>query len=300
MKSLFTFFLIITVFCVSAQEGVIVKYFDSLWKPAAKENASYYTHFVKEDTLYKCTSFYAKSSQLYGKSTFTDTLFSKGKGRGKMLLYYQSGGLKDSTVFGNSGKILADYKFYENHKLKATSDTVEDLGKIIRHYYPTGGIKDSIFKAKCLQDYYAAAFSETGNRDTLICFDKDSNNLVINCFDKLGNLISRNAMQAFTTIQIEASFPGGSSEWKKYLVNNLQSDLPKRNGAPKGRYAVVVSFLVEKDGSISEVKTENNPGFGTSEEAIRVVSKVPKWTPAIQNGHTVKYRARQPITFVVN
>lgn len=83
MKALFTFFLIITVFSVSAQDGVIVKYFDSSWKPTTKENASFYTHFVKEDTLYKCTSYYAQSNTLYGKSIYADTLLLRGRQEGK-------------------------------------------------------------------------------------------------------------------------------------------------------------------------------------------------------------------------
>lgn len=217
-----------------------------------------------------------------------------------MLLYYQNGGLKDSTFFDNIGKILTDYKFYENHKLKASSDTVEGLGKIIRLYYTSGIMKDSVFKGKSINDYYSSRFSEDGNRDTLICFDKDSNSLVVTCFDKLGNVISKNRMQIFTTTQIEAQFPGGPSAWKEYLEHNLRGELPWRNGAPKGRYKVMINFIVEKDGSITNVIPENNPGFGMTEEAVRVVCQSPKWIPAVQNGHTAKFQVKQSISFVVN
>jgi protein TonB len=104
----------------------------------------------------------------------------------------------------------------------------------------------------------------------------------------------------FTTVQIEAQFPGGLGAWKKFLERNLNRDLPLDNGAPVGRYTVVVSFVVDKHGQISDVQAENNPGFGTMEEAVRVILKSQQWTPAVQNGRNVTYRQRQSITFVVS
>jgi protein TonB len=103
----------------------------------------------------------------------------------------------------------------------------------------------------------------------------------------------------FRTVQIEAQFPGGINEWTKYLHRNLNKDLPAENGAPAADYAVIVSFIVDKNGVISDVRTENDPGYGTAKEAIRVILKGPKWTPAIQNGTAVVYRQKQKITFRV-
>jgi protein TonB len=76
--------------------------------------------------------------------------------------------------------------------------------------------------------------------------------------------------------------------------------LPLENGAPAGKYSVVVSFIVSKDGSISDVKAENDPGYGTKEESIRVIERGPKWKPAVQNGRNVIYRQRQSIVFMVS
>jgi periplasmic protein TonB len=104
----------------------------------------------------------------------------------------------------------------------------------------------------------------------------------------------------FKSVQIEAKFPGGAAEWAKFLQRNLNADEPVNQGAPPGRYVVVVSFLVDKDGSISEVRAENNPSYGTAEEAVRVIKKGPKWVPAVQNGRNVIYRQKQQITFVVS
>jgi protein TonB len=103
----------------------------------------------------------------------------------------------------------------------------------------------------------------------------------------------------FTSVQIEAQFPGGMPAWKKYLERNLNDRVVEENSGPPGKYTVVVSFRVDKDGSITEVKAENNPGYGTAEEAVKVIKKGPKWAPAQQNGRPVIYRQRQSITFVL-
>jgi protein TonB len=104
----------------------------------------------------------------------------------------------------------------------------------------------------------------------------------------------------FATVQVQAQFPGGPDAWSKYLHRNLRVEVPTDNGASPGRYTVVVSFIVDRGGNISEVKAENDPGFGTADEAVRVIARGPKWQPAIQNGRNVIYRQRQAITFEVN
>jgi protein TonB len=104
----------------------------------------------------------------------------------------------------------------------------------------------------------------------------------------------------FTVVQIPAEFPGGLPAWAKYLERNLNRDLPVENGAPPGKYTVVVSFIVAKDGAISDVVAENDPGYGTKAEAVRVITRGPKWKPAVQNGRNVIYRHKKSITFMVS
>ena len=105
--------------------------------------------------------------------------------------------------------------------------------------------------------------------------------------------------KVFTSVQIEAAFPGGKEAWKDYLENNLKCDIPYKLGAPARSYSVLVNFLVDRDGNISDVQADPSP-YGTREEAIRVIKSSPTWTPATQNGRIVKYRAKQIITFVVS
>jgi len=103
----------------------------------------------------------------------------------------------------------------------------------------------------------------------------------------------------FEKVEIEASFKGGESAWRKYLERNLNANVPVDNGAPEGTYTVYVQFVVSKDGSISDVKALTNHGYGMEKEAVKVIQKGPAWTPAIQNGRSVNAYRKQPITFRV-
>jgi protein TonB len=103
--------------------------------------------------------------------------------------------------------------------------------------------------------------------------------------------------QTFTKVEVEAAFEG---DWSKYLTRTLNSSTPVDNGAPSGSYPVIVQFIVDKGGNISEVKALTSHGYGMEEEAIRVIKRGPKWKPAIQNGRQVKAYRKQPITFVVS
>ena len=105
--------------------------------------------------------------------------------------------------------------------------------------------------------------------------------------------------KVFTKVEVEAAFPGGEEAWRNYLKKTLNASTPVDNGASGGKYTVIVKFIVSKDGSLSDVKCENDPGFGMCEEAVRVIKKTRNWTPAIQNGRNVNAYRRQPITFLV-
>jgi protein TonB len=105
--------------------------------------------------------------------------------------------------------------------------------------------------------------------------------------------------KVFTKVENEAQFPGGQQAWIRYLQKNLNANAPVDNGAPPGTYQVIVKFIVSKDGSISDVNAETKHGFGMEDEAVKIIKRGPKWTPALQNGRNVNAYRRQPITFIV-
>ena len=114
------------------------------------------------------------------------------------------------------------------------------------------------------------------------------------------NTINTDTLSNEELNQIPAEFPGGTSSWSKYLSNNLKGDIAFKKGAPIGRYTVVVSFTINENGKLTDIKAENDPGFGTKEEMIRVLSNSPDWIPAVQNGRNIKYSHKQSITFIVS
>lgn len=103
----------------------------------------------------------------------------------------------------------------------------------------------------------------------------------------------------FENVEVEATFPGGSTDWKKFLEKNLRADIPVTKNAPSGTYKVIIQFIVHKDGSLSDMKALTNFGYGLEVEALRVMKKSPQWIPAIQNGIKVTAYRKQPITFLV-
>ncbi|MEZ5034325.1 MAG: N-acetylmuramoyl-L-alanine amidase [Chitinophagaceae bacterium] len=96
-----------------------------------------------------------------------------------------------------------------------------------------------------------------------------------------------------------ASFPGGKESWRKYLENNAKAAIPSEKGAPPGTYTTKTQFIVNTDGSISDIKSLTNFGYGMEEEALRLIATGPKWQPAMQNGKAVKSYVQQPVTFQI-
>ena len=111
---------------------------------------------------------------------------------------------------------------------------------------------------------------------------------------------SKNNDPIFYTAEKPAEFPGGIEGWSNYLMNNLDRNLPNRNKAVPGKYTVKLNFIVSKNGDVENVIAENNPGYGTESEAIRVIEKGPKWIPAEQNGRKVNFLMKQVIVFNVS
>lgn len=97
-------------------------------------------------------------------------------------------------------------------------------------------------------------------------------------------------------VEIEAKFQG---DWSRFLLQNLNPNVPAENNAPAGRYTVVIQFVVDKEGNVSDIKALTHHGYGLEEEAMRVIRKATRWEPGIQNGYKVKSYRRQPITFDV-
>lgn len=104
----------------------------------------------------------------------------------------------------------------------------------------------------------------------------------------------------FDKVEIEASFPGGDQAWIKFLKKNINWAVAENHGAPEGQYIVMIQFIVDKYGKITDIKALTNHGYGMEKEVIRIMKISPKWNPAFQYGRNVKAYRRQPVTFTVS
>lgn len=96
-----------------------------------------------------------------------------------------------------------------------------------------------------------------------------------------------------------ALFPGGDAAWTKFLEKNLNARIPIDNKAPAGIYKVLVEFMVDKRGYISNIKARTSHGFGMEEELERILKSSPAWTPGTLNGKPVTSYQNQPVTFMI-
>ena len=105
------------------------------------------------------------------------------------------------------------------------------------------------------------------------------------------DIVDDNNIYNTAGIEVKPDFPGGMAKFYKYVGNNYRT--PEEEGLAGKVY---VTFVVEKDGSLTDIKVVRDIGYGTGKEAIRVLKSCPKWNPGEQNGKKVRVLYSLPIT----
>ena len=101
----------------------------------------------------------------------------------------------------------------------------------------------------------------------------------------------------FSVVEHEPKFPGGIKKFYKFLQNNLRYPAEAFKKNIQGN--VFITFIVEKDGSLTDIKVVHGIGGGCDEEAVRVMKMSPKWIPGTQNSHTVRVFYTTSISFTL-
>jgi len=130
-----------------------------------------------------------------------------------------------------------------------------------------------------------------GDKDAAVTIDEPVGNSDAKVTEEDPNKI-------FTAVEKEPGFPGGLAAFGKYLGKNIHYPAVARENNTQGR--VIVTFVCERDGSLTDVKVVRGIGDGCDEEAIRVIKNSPKWTPGIQNGRPVRVQYSVPIAFTLS
>lgn len=99
----------------------------------------------------------------------------------------------------------------------------------------------------------------------------------------------------FMVVENPPSFPGGDNARMDFLVKNLVYPKHAREAGIEG--TVFVTFVIEKDGIVSNIEIIRGIGGGCDEEAVRVMKLMPKWTPGKQNGKEVRVQYNMPLKF---
>ena len=101
---------------------------------------------------------------------------------------------------------------------------------------------------------------------------------------------------------IPPQFPGGDKAWIDYLNIKLDYNIPVNNGAPVGQYRINYKFNIDKEGKITDLIFENDPGYGIKQEVTRVLKykNLPKWTPALVNGEPIVHEIKHFLIFIVS
>ena len=108
-------------------------------------------------------------------------------------------------------------------------------------------------------------------------------------------VVNEDESQIFVFVEEYPEFPNGEENLYKYLGSNIKYPHDALENGIQG--TVVVKFVVEKDGSISNVKAVRKIGGGCDEEAVRVVKRMPRWKPGKQSGKPVRTEFTLPIQF---
>ncbi|SKB86911.1 M56 family metallopeptidase [Daejeonella lutea] len=104
-----------------------------------------------------------------------------------------------------------------------------------------------------------------------------------------------NSIKDFASVEVLPEFEGGMNGWARYLQANLKYPQQARDKKTTGR--VILAFVAEKDGTLSDIKVLRGLGDGLDEEAVRVVKNSPKWKPGLSNGRPARVAYTMPIFF---
>lgn len=104
---------------------------------------------------------------------------------------------------------------------------------------------------------------------------------------------SPNRVNTSVSVEVMPEFPGGIQKFYQYIGQNYRYPAAATKAGVSGR--IYIQFVIEKDGSVTDVKVLNGLGYGTTEEAVRVIKRSPRWKSGIQKGKKVRVLFTLPL-----
>ena len=193
---------------------------------------------------------------------------TEGKGGGNIVIPISKLGLSFSYNITANGSI---YIKIDNVKMKEE--------KITWQTNPDGVI---------LEDLFFQLQSDSLKYDELVNWNPNEEPEIV-------PTTNDNTIKNIDSVDEKPSFPGGESAMKSYLNSNVKYPAAAQENGIQGR--VIVQFIIEKDGSISDVKISRSVDPSLDREALRVVKAMPKWNPGKLNGTVVRVKSEVPVAF---
>jgi TonB family protein len=322
IKSLLTLILSACFFLAFAQKKDTVVYYltKSNKIVSTKDSADYFAMILPHDTSIDKNLSIIKEYYKNGKIRLIGTLDSKSfKFQGPAMSFFPNGHKMNVKSFGN-GQLMGDViEYYPNGKLYNVKTIVDP------------GTKNERLQLNECRDSTGNVLAENGNGKWIDFLDETTNgadfsghyiageviegmekgkwqgdlgdSIVILRIYKNGRLISAKDSNISSSTGIYAKgiqapeFPGGLQYFAKFLGHNIRYPASARDNNTQGR--VIISFVIEKDGSLTNVGVVKGIGDGCDEESARVVKLSSPWHPATVDGKPVRTAYSIPIAFTL-
>ena len=187
--------------------------------------------------------------------------------------------LKDTLIYSDDGSYV---KFETSDGFQP--ETGEPCKKLTVTSYDADGTQRNNF-----------FITETERRGDTSTYTIEPFTLSGNLFGQLFDLATSYEDTVYQIVEQMPQYTGGEEAMMKYVAENIKYPQAAKDKNISGR--VFVSFVIEKDGSVSNVKVVRGIGGGCDEEAARVIKEMPKWKPGMQKGKPVRVNYMMPIFF---
>jgi antitoxin component YwqK of YwqJK toxin-antitoxin module len=299
-----------------AQSDTIITYHLFGGKETAPANAFYYSYITQQkDGLWVRVDFYVHNDSVQMKGRFTDRelknktgpfsyyhyngqlssagAYENNKKQGLWLSWAEEGHLTDSFIYKNDvvvyGRNFSKEGTASGFWDPSTGDTV-----LRKHLAPNGRLSSEGQTYANKREGRWKYYDTSGKLMSEAIYQKDSV-IASTCYDQGGNIQKGDCI-----IEREPQVKGGNAAWRRYLERAFAKELPRIGSLADLPGVVMVRFLIDKEGRITDVHVKASTEPRLNEVAIRIVSNGPLWEPGIQHNRKVRSYHTQPVVFMGN
>ena len=315
------FFCLLLFKAADAQKDTKLYYLKNSGKlVSTKDSADFLLAILPPDTgvdknLFIVKEFYSDGKiRLIGNST-TSSINLKFKG--SQITFFPNGRKMRIRNFKNGEPVGDVVEYYSNGKIYNIKSYTRDKKVFFKQCYDsTGNVLAENGNGKWInfldENFNKNAYvkGQVNNGIEEGEWRGELNNVYFAWINQKGKIVSSSSIlkktesdksgdeAVFKPIDIVPEFPEGLMAFNRFLGRNIHYPAIARENNTQGK--VIISFIIEKDGTLSDIKVARGIGDGCDEEALRVMKLSPPWKPGIQNGNAVRVAYSIPISFTLS